>query len=79
MRPKIVDRVTDRMNFLYQHNDNNRVQVIVDGMLLFVLTAPSTKMVAKNATMLEDNVASTQKMCRMLGRHLAFANTLPPD
>jgi len=28
---------------------------------------------------LEDNVASTQKMCRTLGRHLAFANTLPPD
>ena len=29
--------------------------------------------------MLEDNVASTQKMCRTLGRHLAFANTLPLD
>jgi len=28
---------------------------------------------------LEDNVASTQQMCRMLGRHLAFADTLPPD
>jgi len=35
--------------------------------------------VAKNATVLEDDVASTQKMCRTLGRHLAFANTLPPD
>jgi len=29
--------------------------------------------------MLEDHVASTQQMCRILGRHLAFANTLPPD
>jgi len=36
-------------------------------------------MVAKNATVLEDDVASTQKMCRTLGCHLAFANTLPPD
>jgi len=67
------------MNFLYQHNDDNRVRVIIDGMPLFVLTVPGANMVAKNATMLEDNVASTQKMCRMLGRHLAFANTLPPD
>ena len=29
--------------------------------------------------MLRDNTESTQQMCRMLGRHLAFANTLPPD
>jgi len=79
IRPKIIDRVTDKMNFLYQHNDNNRVLVIVDGMPLFVLTAPGAKMVAKNATVLEDDLASTQKMCRMLGRHLAFANALPPD
>jgi len=48
-------------------------------MLLFVHTVPGKKMTSKNATMLEDHVASTQQMCRILGRHLAFANTLPPD
>jgi len=58
MRPKIVNRVVDRMNFLHQHNDNNRVQVIVDGMPLFAPTVPSARMVAKNTTMLEDNVAT---------------------
>jgi len=79
MRPEIIDRVTDRMSFLCQHNDNDRVRVIVDGMPLFVLTVPGATVVEKNATMLEDDVASTQKMCRVLDRHLAFANTLPPD
>jgi len=79
MRPEIVDRVTDKMHFLCQHNDGNRVQVIIDVMSLFVLTAPGTKMTLKNATMLEDHVASTQQMCRILGHHLAFANALPPD
>ena len=79
MRPEIIDQVADRINFLYQHNDNNRVQVIVDGMPLFVLTAPNTKMEAKGAALLADNLESTQAMCRMLVRHLAFANTLPPD
>jgi len=29
--------------------------------------------------MLGDHVGSAQQMCRMLGRHLAFANALPPD
>ena len=29
--------------------------------------------------MLRDNAESTQQMCRILGRHLAFANTLPPN
>jgi len=48
-------------------------------MLLFVHTVPGTKMTSKNATMLEDHVASTQQFCLILGRHLAFANTLPPD
>jgi len=68
------------MHFLYQHNDGNRVRVIIDGMSLFVHTVPGTKMTSKNATMLEDHVASTQQMCCMLGRHLAFANdALPPD
>jgi len=79
IRPKIIDRVTDKMHFLYQHSDGNRVRVIVDGMLLVVHTVPGTKMTSKNATMLEDHVASTQQMCRILGHHLAFANTLPPD
>jgi len=78
--PEIIDRVTDRMHFLYRHNDDgNRVRVIIDGMPLFVLTVPGTKMTNQNSTMLEDHVASTQQMCRILGRHLAFANTLPPD
>jgi len=67
------------MHFLYQHNDGNRVRVIIDGMSLFVLTVPGMKMTSKNATMLEDHVASTQQMCCILGRHLAFANTLSPD
>jgi len=79
IRPEIVDRVMDKMHFLYQHNDGNRVRVIIDGMSIFVLTVPGTKMTSKNATILEDHVASTQQMCRILGRHLAFANTLPPD
>jgi len=29
--------------------------------------------------MLGDHVGSTQQMCCILGRHLAFANALPPD
>jgi len=79
IRPEIIDQVTDKMHFLYQHNDGNRVQVIIDGMPLLVLTVPGAKMTSKNATMLEDHVASTQQMCRILGRHLSFANALPPD
>jgi len=79
IRPVIVDWVTDHVCFCHQHNDGNRVRPIVDSMPLFVLTVPGTRMVGNNATVLEDNVASTEKMCRMLGRHLAFANTLPPD
>jgi len=79
IRPEIIDRVTDKMHFLYRHNDGNRVRVIIDGMPLFVLTVPGTKMTNQNATMLEDHVASTQQMCRIRGRHFAFANTLPPD
>jgi len=79
IRPEIIDQVTDKMHFLYQHNDGNRVRVIINGMPLFVLTVPGKKMTNQNATMLEDHVASTQQMCRILGRHLSFANTLPPD
>jgi len=55
------------------------VQVIVNGMPLFVLTVPGARMEAKNTALLEDALESTQAMCRTLGRHLAFANTLPPD
>ena len=79
MRPEIVDIVADRMGFLYQHNDPHRVQAIIDNMPLFVLTAPNTKMEADSSTLLGDNPESTQAMCRMLGRHLALANTLPPE
>jgi len=79
IRPEIIDRVTGKMHFLYQHNEVTQVRTIVNGMLLFVHTVPGTKLTSRNATMLEDHVASTQQMCRILGRHLAFANTLPPD
>jgi len=47
--------------------------------LTFMLSAPNTKMEAKSTTLLKDDQESTQAMCRMLGRHLAFANTLPPE
>jgi len=79
MRPEIVDRVADRMHCLYQHNDDNQVRAIIDGMPLFVLTAPNARIDARGATLLGDNLESTQAMCRMLGRHLAFVNTLRPD
>ena len=79
IRPEIIDRVTGKMHFLCQHNEGTRVRKIIDGMSLFVHTAPGMKMTSKNATMLEDHVASTQQMCRMLGCHLEFANALSPD
>jgi len=78
-RPEIVDRVADRMSFLCQHNDSNRVRAIVDCMPLFVLTVPNAKMEAKGTTLLKDDQESTRAMCHMLGRHLAFARTLPPE
>jgi len=76
IRPEIIDRVMGKMHFLYQHNEGTRVRTIINGMLLFVHTVPGTKMTSKNATMLEDHVASTQQMCCILGHHLAFANTV---
>jgi len=79
IRPDIVDRVTDKMHFVYRHNDKNRVRAIINGMPLFVLTAPNTRMTSRNVTMLEDYVASSQEVCRILIRHLTHANTLPPD
>jgi len=78
-RPEIVDRVSGNTHFVYQHNEYPRVRTIIDGMSLFVHTTPGTRMTSRNSTMLEDHVASTQQMCRMLGCHLAFANALPPD
>jgi len=79
MRPKIVDRVAGNTHFQYQHNEYPRVRTIINGMSLFVHTTPGTRMTSRNATMLGDHVGSTQQMCRTLGRHLAFANALPPD
>jgi len=79
MRPEIVDRVTDRMSFLCQHNDWNRMRAIVNGMTLIVRSVPNVKMEARNSHVLNDNQESTQAMCHMIGRHLAFARTLPPE
>jgi len=79
IRPDIVDRVTDKMHFLYQYNDKNRVRAIINGMPLFMLTVPTLRMIPGNVTMLEDYVGSSQEMCRILSGHLAYANTLAPD
>jgi len=81
MRPEIVDRVAGNAHFVCQHNEYPRVRTIIDAMslLVFVHTTPGTRMTSRNSTMLGDHVESTQQMCRTLGRHLAFANTLPPD
>jgi len=79
IRPEIIDRVADRMGFLYQHNDWNRVRAVINGMTLFVRSVPNVKMKAGNSTLLSDNQESTQAMCRIIGRHLAFARTLPPE
>jgi len=79
MRPDIVDRVMDKMHFVYWHNDKNRVQAIINGMSLFVLMVPNARLTSRNVTMLEDYVASSQEMCHMLIRHLTYANTLPLD
>jgi len=42
VRPDIVDRVTDRVHFNNQHNDKPQVRAIINGMDVFVLTAPNT-------------------------------------
>jgi len=67
------------MHYVYRHNDKNRVRAIINGMPLFVLKVPNTQMTPGNVTMLEDYVGSSQEVCRILSRHLAHANTLPPD
>jgi len=79
IRPEIIDWVADRMHFLYQHNDWNRVRTVINGMTLFARSVPNVKMEARNSTVLSDNPESTQAMCIMLMRHLAFARTLPPE
>jgi len=79
MRPDTVDRVTNKMHFVHQHNDKNPVRAIINGMSLFVLKAPNSRMMPGNVTMLEDHVASSQQVRRMLSRHLAHANTSPRD
>jgi len=79
IQPEIVDRVSGNTHFAYQHNRHSRVRTIIDGMTIFVHSTPSTRMTLKNSIMLRDNTESTQVMCRILGRHLAFANALPRD
>jgi len=79
IRPEIVDRVSGNTHFVYQHNRYPRVRMIIDGMTIFVHTTPGTRMTSRNSTMLRDNAESTQQMCRILGRHLAFANALSRD
>ena len=79
VRPEIIDRVTGKVHFDYLHNDRNRIRAIINGMSLFVLTNPNTRVTADNVTMLEDCVESTQEMGRILIRHLTHAETLTPD
>jgi len=79
IRPEIVDRVTDKMHYVHRHNDKNRVRAIINSMSIFVLKVPNRRMTPGNVTMLEDYVASSQELCRILSRHLVYANTLPPD
>ena len=79
IRPGIVDQVTNKMHCVYRHNDRNRVRAIINGMSIFVLKVPNVRMRPGNVTMLEDYVASSQEVCLILARHLAYANMLPPD
>jgi len=67
------------MHYAHRHNDRNQVRAIINGMSIFVLKVPNTQMTPGNVTMLEDYVASSQELCRILSHHLAYANTLPPD
>jgi len=66
IRPDIVERVTDKMHYVYRHNDKNRVRAIINGMPLFVLKVPNTQMTPGNVTMLEDYVGSSQEVCCIL-------------
>jgi len=79
IRPEIVDRVSHNTHYVYQHNRYPRVRTIINAMMVFMHTTPGARMNSRNSTMLRDNTESTQQMCCILGRHLAFANTLPQD
>jgi len=78
VRNEIVDRVTDHVYFNNQHNDKPRVRAIINGMDVYVLTAPNTPIISDNLTMLEDDVRSSKALCDMLIGHLLYAETLPP-
>jgi len=54
------------------------VRAIINGMDVYVLTAPNTPITLDNLTMLEDNVQSSKELCNILVRHLLYAETLPP-
>jgi len=79
VRPDVVDRVTDRMHFNNQCNDRTRVRAIINGVDVFVLTAPNARITEDNVTMLEDHERSSAEMCRTLVDHLLCAETLSPD
>jgi len=79
VRPDIVDRVTDHVHFNNQQNDKPRVRAIINGMDVFVLTAPNTRVTSDNVTMLEDHERLSEEMCRILIGHLLYAETLSPD
>jgi len=79
VRPDVVDRVTDHVYFNNLHNDKPRVQAIINGMDVFVLTAPNTRFTSNDLTMLEDDVQSSEELCNMLIGHFLHAETLSPD
>ena len=55
------------------------MRAIINGMDVFVLTAPNTQIASDNLTMLEDDVQSSEELCDMLVGHLLYAETLSPD
>jgi len=55
------------------------VQTIVNGMSLFMLARPNTARTPGKFTMLEDYVQSSEEICRLLVRHLEYADTLAPE
>jgi len=77
VRPEIVDRVTDHVYFNNQHNEKPRVRAIINGMDVYVLTAPNTPIIVDNLTMLDDDVRSSQALCDVLINHLLYAESLP--
>jgi len=79
LRPDIIEQVTNDTHFAFQHNDRLRVQTIVNGMSLFMLTRPNTVRTPGNFTMLEDYVQSSEEICRLLVGHLEYADTLAPE